>query len=329
MGTCDATNNTCLCNSAAFVNSVTACFKNTCTDPADLQTAMAGAEALCAAAGVTLTPSATAAPTARYVVPAASRIPANRLLSVRPLARQPPLARPPGMYLRHNNRFTCLIYFLCSARPPPLPALQVRPKLPTLPSVLLVSLAWSVPSLPLLDSCSRSKARGQRCISWACILTYSWILGFSSLRLFWFLFVPSCIGFCRVIYHHDSSHIIEAPDQSRFQSTRSRGRDMVVRVLYFPYYCSNISGRAFQNSSLMISTCTTRTTVAGERFCFFFVAPLELGPEAVSPAGGVVSPTLVVLEISSVTWTSKLLGLLRVSGTGSIACKLSRSAGDR
>ncbi|KAG9086066.1 hypothetical protein FRC06_003290 [Ceratobasidium sp. 370] len=56
-GSCDPTDNTCMCNSPAFVNSTYQCVQQTCTDPGDLEAAIAGARALCAAAGVTLTES--------------------------------------------------------------------------------------------------------------------------------------------------------------------------------------------------------------------------------------------------------------------------------
>ncbi|KAF8607390.1 hypothetical protein BDV93DRAFT_520269 [Ceratobasidium sp. AG-I] len=59
-GTCDATDNTCLCNSPAFVDSTYSCIASTCTGE-DLQTAVDGAKALCAAAGVSLTQTLPAA----------------------------------------------------------------------------------------------------------------------------------------------------------------------------------------------------------------------------------------------------------------------------
>ncbi|KAG9086065.1 hypothetical protein FRC06_003289 [Ceratobasidium sp. 370] len=65
-GTCDATDNTCLCKSDAFVQSTYQCIASTCS-ASDLQTAIDGARALCAAAGVTLTqsvPASTGAATA-------------------------------------------------------------------------------------------------------------------------------------------------------------------------------------------------------------------------------------------------------------------------
>ncbi|KAG8739856.1 hypothetical protein FRC10_005051 [Ceratobasidium sp. 414] len=60
-GGCDPTDNTCMCNSAAFVTSTYQCVQQTCTDPSDLQAAIDGARALCAAAGVNLTETVPAA----------------------------------------------------------------------------------------------------------------------------------------------------------------------------------------------------------------------------------------------------------------------------
>ncbi|TFK68139.1 hypothetical protein BDN72DRAFT_769779 [Pluteus cervinus] len=62
-GSCQVTDNHCLCEDAAFVNSVTSCITSSCTG-ADLQTSLDGAQQLCAAVGVTLTstPAASATP---------------------------------------------------------------------------------------------------------------------------------------------------------------------------------------------------------------------------------------------------------------------------
>ncbi|QRV84983.1 CFEM domain protein [Ceratobasidium sp. AG-Ba] len=65
-GSCQPTDNACLCKSDTFVNSTYACIASTCKGN-DLENAIAGARALCAASGVTLTqsiPASTAAPTA-------------------------------------------------------------------------------------------------------------------------------------------------------------------------------------------------------------------------------------------------------------------------
>ncbi|EDR04189.1 uncharacterized protein LACBIDRAFT_304862 [Laccaria bicolor S238N-H82] len=53
LGGCSATDNACLCKSTAFVDSTAACIETACTG-SDLQAAIAAAEALCAAVGVTL-----------------------------------------------------------------------------------------------------------------------------------------------------------------------------------------------------------------------------------------------------------------------------------
>jgi len=53
-GNCSSTDDTCLCNSSAFINSTTTCIQSSCTG-SDLTTAEAASQALCAAVGVTLT----------------------------------------------------------------------------------------------------------------------------------------------------------------------------------------------------------------------------------------------------------------------------------
>ncbi|KAH9947877.1 hypothetical protein B0H21DRAFT_736774 [Amylocystis lapponica] len=53
LGSCSASDDTCLCNSSAFVNSVTSCITSSCTG-SDLAEAEQAAVALCAAVGVTL-----------------------------------------------------------------------------------------------------------------------------------------------------------------------------------------------------------------------------------------------------------------------------------
>jgi len=58
-GACPSGDDTCLCNNAAFVNSVTSCISSSCTG-SDLTTADADARQLCEAVGVTLTASAPA-----------------------------------------------------------------------------------------------------------------------------------------------------------------------------------------------------------------------------------------------------------------------------
>ncbi|TEB32838.1 hypothetical protein FA13DRAFT_1813187 [Coprinellus micaceus] len=60
--TCDLTDNSCLCADQVFVGSVTRCITSTCTGD-DLTGAVAGAQAMCADSGVTLTSSGTGAPT--------------------------------------------------------------------------------------------------------------------------------------------------------------------------------------------------------------------------------------------------------------------------
>ncbi|QRV99018.1 CFEM domain protein [Ceratobasidium sp. AG-Ba] len=65
-GSCQPTDNACLCKSDTFVNSTYICIASTCKGD-DLDSAIAGARALCAASGVTLTqsiPASTGAPTA-------------------------------------------------------------------------------------------------------------------------------------------------------------------------------------------------------------------------------------------------------------------------
>ncbi|EPS96363.1 hypothetical protein FOMPIDRAFT_1032411 [Fomitopsis schrenkii] len=58
-GNCNSTDDTCLCNSSTFVNSVTSCIESSCSGN-DLETAEADAQQLCLAVGVTLTNSASA-----------------------------------------------------------------------------------------------------------------------------------------------------------------------------------------------------------------------------------------------------------------------------
>ncbi|KAK0499050.1 hypothetical protein EDD18DRAFT_60452 [Armillaria luteobubalina] len=53
-GDCSTSDNACLCKNSDFVNSVQSCITSKCTGD-DLQTALSVAQALCAAAGVTLT----------------------------------------------------------------------------------------------------------------------------------------------------------------------------------------------------------------------------------------------------------------------------------
>ncbi|EMD36956.1 hypothetical protein CERSUDRAFT_83981 [Gelatoporia subvermispora B] len=63
-GSCSQTDDVCLCNSSAFVNSVTSCITSSCTG-SDLTTAEGEAVGLCAAVGVNLSsdvPSASASP---------------------------------------------------------------------------------------------------------------------------------------------------------------------------------------------------------------------------------------------------------------------------
>ncbi|KAI5121936.1 hypothetical protein M0805_000265 [Coniferiporia weirii] len=63
-GGCSSTDDTCLCNNAAFVNSTTVCIESTCTG-SDLAAAEQFAQANCEAVGVTLSaPSSTASSSA-------------------------------------------------------------------------------------------------------------------------------------------------------------------------------------------------------------------------------------------------------------------------
>ncbi|OJA13919.1 hypothetical protein AZE42_08575, partial [Rhizopogon vesiculosus] len=62
-GTCASTDDTCLCNSPAFINSTTTCIQATCTG-SDLTNAEEASQALCAAVGVTLTASSSSTGTA-------------------------------------------------------------------------------------------------------------------------------------------------------------------------------------------------------------------------------------------------------------------------
>ncbi|OAX36897.1 hypothetical protein K503DRAFT_694271 [Rhizopogon vinicolor AM-OR11-026] len=62
-GTCASTDDTCLCNSPAFINSTTTCIQATCTG-SDLTSAEEASQALCAAVGVTLTSSSSSTGTA-------------------------------------------------------------------------------------------------------------------------------------------------------------------------------------------------------------------------------------------------------------------------
>ncbi|KAK0224154.1 hypothetical protein IW262DRAFT_1459205 [Armillaria fumosa] len=59
-GDCSTSDNACLCKNSDFVNSVQSCITSNCTGN-DLQTALSVAQALCAAAGVTLTSEAASA----------------------------------------------------------------------------------------------------------------------------------------------------------------------------------------------------------------------------------------------------------------------------
>ncbi|KAK0194688.1 hypothetical protein F5146DRAFT_1135440 [Armillaria mellea] len=59
-GDCSASDNACLCKNANFVSSAESCITSNCTGD-DLQTALSAAQALCAAAGVTLTSEAVSA----------------------------------------------------------------------------------------------------------------------------------------------------------------------------------------------------------------------------------------------------------------------------
>ncbi|CAE6433642.1 unnamed protein product [Rhizoctonia solani] len=68
---CSPTNNTCMCKSQKFVDSMAACLVKSCTGD-DLSRAQEISNALCVAAGVTLTSSATATPTATGTGAAAS-----------------------------------------------------------------------------------------------------------------------------------------------------------------------------------------------------------------------------------------------------------------
>jgi cell division septation protein DedD len=54
-GSCQPTDNACLCKNSAFIQSSTACIEKSCSG-SDLTTAEADAQALCAQVGVTLTP---------------------------------------------------------------------------------------------------------------------------------------------------------------------------------------------------------------------------------------------------------------------------------
>ncbi|KZT64997.1 hypothetical protein DAEQUDRAFT_731978 [Daedalea quercina L-15889] len=57
---CDESDDTCLCKSSVFVNSVTSCIESSCTG-SDLTTAEEDAQQLCLAVGVTLTASVSGA----------------------------------------------------------------------------------------------------------------------------------------------------------------------------------------------------------------------------------------------------------------------------
>ncbi|TFY57793.1 hypothetical protein EVJ58_g6814 [Rhodofomes roseus] len=59
-GSCSSSDDTCLCNSSVFVNSVTSCIQSSCTG-SDLTTAESDAQQLCLAVGVTLSASSAAA----------------------------------------------------------------------------------------------------------------------------------------------------------------------------------------------------------------------------------------------------------------------------
>ncbi|KAG9096467.1 hypothetical protein FRC07_010931 [Ceratobasidium sp. 392] len=68
---CDATDNTCLCKNQAFIQSTSTCIASTCQGN-DLKDANEAASALCAAAGVTLTPTD---PSATETAPAETSAP--------------------------------------------------------------------------------------------------------------------------------------------------------------------------------------------------------------------------------------------------------------
>ncbi|KAG7445292.1 uncharacterized protein BT62DRAFT_920554 [Guyanagaster necrorhizus] len=59
-GNCSTTDDACLCQDTSFVTSVETCINSNCSG-SDLQTALSEAQALCAAAGVTLTSEAVSA----------------------------------------------------------------------------------------------------------------------------------------------------------------------------------------------------------------------------------------------------------------------------
>ncbi|KAH9937762.1 uncharacterized protein BXZ73DRAFT_89218 [Epithele typhae] len=62
LGSCDITDNACLCKSSSYVSSVTSCIESACSGD-DIQTAEASASAICLAVGVTLTSPATSSGT--------------------------------------------------------------------------------------------------------------------------------------------------------------------------------------------------------------------------------------------------------------------------
>ncbi|KAB5592968.1 hypothetical protein CTheo_3603 [Ceratobasidium theobromae] len=68
-GSCSPTDNTCLCKSEAFVDTIYNCFYASCS-ASEFETATAAARALCSAAGVTLT--STPVITATATAPASS-----------------------------------------------------------------------------------------------------------------------------------------------------------------------------------------------------------------------------------------------------------------
>ncbi|KAG8709754.1 hypothetical protein FRC09_000490 [Ceratobasidium sp. 395] len=85
-GSCDQTDNTCLCKSDPFVQSMYKCMSSTC-EPADLDSAVTASRALCQAAGVSLTQTVPAStdgsaptgstPSETQSVPAGSTTPAG------------------------------------------------------------------------------------------------------------------------------------------------------------------------------------------------------------------------------------------------------------
>ncbi|KAG8698730.1 hypothetical protein FRC08_005740 [Ceratobasidium sp. 394] len=100
-GSCQATDNTCLCKSDEFVQSTYQCVQQKCTNPDDLKAAIDGARALCAAAGVTLTQTLPAATSgaATATAPASTSKPAASSASASASATSAPngAAGPAGV----------------------------------------------------------------------------------------------------------------------------------------------------------------------------------------------------------------------------------------